>query len=134
MFARVIVDISNANVNRLFTYAVPEEISLCEGQRVIVPFGRGNRPIEGFVLELVDEPGTERELKSIVRTIEPYSALLPDQLKLADWMCKAYHCTTADALRVMIPAALRGSKVKEKKCALCTLRTILILKQCVLQC
>ena len=27
MFARVIVDISNANVNRLFTYAVPEEIS-----------------------------------------------------------------------------------------------------------
>ena len=79
MFARVIVDISNANVNRLFTYAVPEEISLCEGQRVIVPFGRGNRPIEGFVLELVDEPGTERELKSIVRTIEPYSALLPDQ-------------------------------------------------------
>lgn len=115
MFARVIVDISNANVNRLFTYAVPEEISLCEGQRVIVPFGRGNRPIEGFVLELVDEPGTERELKSIVRTIEPYSALLPDQLKLADWMCKAYHCTTADALRVMIPAALRGSKVKEKK-------------------
>ena len=77
MFARVIVDISNANVNRLFTYAVPEEISLCEGQRVIVPFGRGNRPIEGFVLELVDEPGTERELKSIVRTIEPYSALLP---------------------------------------------------------
>ena len=115
MFARVIVDISNANVNRLFTYAVPEEISLCEGQRVIVPFGRGNRPIEGFVLELVDEPGTERELKSVVRTIEPYSALLPDQLKLADWMCKAYHCTTADALRVMIPAALRGSKVKEKK-------------------
>ena len=115
MFARVIVDISNANVNRLFTYAVPEEISLCEGQRVIVPFGRGNRPIEGFVLELVDEPGTERELKSIVRTIEPYSALLPDQLKLADWMCKAYHCTTADALRVMIPAALRSSKVKEKK-------------------
>lgn len=86
------------------------------------------------MLELVDEPGTERELKSIVRTIEPYSALLPDQLKLADWMCKAYHCTTADALRVMIPAALRGSKVKEKKCALCTLRTILILKQCALQC
>mgnify|MGYP006989476554 FL=1 len=91
MFARVIVDISNANVNRLFTYAVPEEISLCEGQRVIVPFGRGNRPIEGFVLELVDEPGTERELKSIVRTIEPYSALLPDQLKLADWMLSLIH-------------------------------------------
>ena len=44
MFARVIVDISNANVNRLFTYAVPEEISLCEGQRVIVPFGRGITP------------------------------------------------------------------------------------------
>ena len=53
MFARVIVDISNANVNRLFTYAVPEEISLCEGQRVIVPFGRGNRPITAIFLNRI---------------------------------------------------------------------------------
>lgn len=114
MFAKVIVDISNTNVNRLFTYAVPEDMQLCEGQRVIVPFGRGSRPIEGFVLELSDTAETDRALKEIVRPIEPYSVLLPEQIKLADWMCKAYHCTTADALRVMIPAALRGSRVKEK--------------------
>ena len=76
MFARVIVDISNANVNRLFTYAVPEEISLCEGQRVIVPFGRGNRPIEGFVLELVDEPGTEREVSRVRISASPPKHLI----------------------------------------------------------
>lgn len=52
MFARVIVDISNANVNRLFTYAVPEEISLCEGQRVIVPFGRGTDRLRALCLNL----------------------------------------------------------------------------------
>ena len=113
--AKIAIEAATYAIDKPYSYQVPDGMTVSAGLRVMVPFGRGNRPIEGFVLELVDEPGTERELKSIVRTIEPYSALLPDQLKLADWMCKAYHCTTADALRVMIPAALRGSKVKEKK-------------------
>ena len=40
MFARVIVDISNANVDRLFTYSIPDGMQIVSGQRVLVPFGR----------------------------------------------------------------------------------------------
>ena len=48
MFAQVIVDIANSGVDRLFTYRAEENIIL--GQRVLVPFGSGNKPIEGYVL------------------------------------------------------------------------------------
>ena len=55
MFARVIVDIANSNVDRLFTYRIPEELDVREGHRVLVPFGRGNKPVEAFVIELCGE-------------------------------------------------------------------------------
>ena len=55
MFAKLIVDIANTNVDRLFTYSVPDEINLKEGHRVLAPFGRSNRPTEGFVLQLTEE-------------------------------------------------------------------------------
>lgn len=119
MFAKVIVDIANANVDRFFTYFVPEELDVREGHRVLVPFGRGNKPTEGFVVELAEEFESEYAVKNVIRTLEPYPALLKDQLELARWIAKAYHCTFCDALRLMLPAQLRGSRVKEK-----TVRTV----------
>lgn len=119
MFARVIVDISNANVDRLFTYSVPDDIKLAPGQRVLVPFGRGNKPTEGFVIELSEDKQTSHEVKPVIRTLEPYTVLTDEQLRLSDWIRRAYHCTRADSLRGMIPAKLRGSRVKEK-----TVRTL----------
>ncbi len=116
MFAKVIIDISNANVDRLFTYSIPDELEIDPGHRVLVPFGRGNKQIEGFVIETFEETTTNIsfEIKPILRRMEPYTVLLPDQLKLSEWITRAYHCTRADALRVMIPAKLRGSRIKEK--------------------
>lgn len=119
MFARVIIDISNANVDKMFTYLIPEGMNVLSGHRVLVPFGRNNRQIEGFVVEVTDEANTSSELKQILRTLEPYTVLLEDQLRLSSWICKAYHCTKADSLRIMIPAKLRGCRVKEK-----TIRTL----------
>ena len=121
MFAKVIVDISNSNVDKLFTYSVPEELELRVGHHVLVPFGRGNKPVEGFVLELCEQADTSFTVKPIIKKIEPYTVLLPEQIELADWITRAYHCTRADALRVMIPAKLRGSRIKEK-----TVRTLRI--------
>ena len=121
MFAKLIVDIANSNVDRLFTYSVPEELDVRIGHRVLVPFGRGNKPTEGFVTELCEEYDTGFPVKGIIRTMEPYPALLPEQVELAKWIARAYHCTLCDALRLMLPAQLRGSRVKEK-----TVRTVML--------
>ncbi|MBO4563646.1 MAG: primosomal protein N', partial [Clostridia bacterium] len=76
---------------------------------------------EGFVIEICEEYDTGFEVKRIIRTMEPYPALLHDQIELAKWIARAYHCTLCDALRLMLPAQLRGSRVKEK-----TVRTVCV--------
>ncbi len=120
MYAQVIVDIAHAKIDRLFTYAVPEGMQLEEGQRVMVPFGKGNRQTEGFVCALKENADIESGyVKEIVRAIEPYPALLPDQMALARWIQSAYHCLFVDALRLMLPASVRKGKSKEK-----TVRTV----------
>ena len=52
MYAKVMVDVAHSNVDRLFTYEVPNDLAVTAGQRVLIPFGGNNRSIEGFVLEL----------------------------------------------------------------------------------
>ena len=115
MFARVIVDISHSRVDRLFTYSVPDGMNVCPGHRVLVPFGKGNRPVEGLIIEISEEAKTSHTVKPITKILEAYTVLLPDQIKLAAWIKNAYHCSSAEALRLMLPAQLRGGRVKEKK-------------------
>jgi primosomal protein N' len=119
----VIVDIAHANVDRLYSYLVPEGMLVFPGSHVLVPFGSGNRQREGFVIRVLDaletpvcadDAQTPMSLKPLLRVIEPYPILTPEQIDLAFWMQKSYFCLLVDALRLMIPAQLRGSKVKEK--------------------
>ena len=114
LFAEIIIDIAHANVDRLFTYRVPEELSILPGQHVLVPFGHGNAQKEGFVLSLTETLEADYPLKDVLRAIEPYPVLLPEQISLAYWMQKNYRCLLVDALRLMIPAQLRGGRVHEK--------------------
>ncbi len=120
MFAQVIVDIAHSDVDRLFSYAVPEGMRLAPGQHVLVPFGRGNKPLEGFVLALSETaPETAAHIKPVSRALEPYPIFTEQQLSLARWMQQSYHCVLVDALRLMIPSQLRGGRIQEK-----TLRTV----------
>ena len=105
MFAQVIVDIAHSNVDRLFTYRADENIAV--GQRVLVPFGAGNKSIEGFVLGVSDSYDGTVALKSVIRTMEPYTVFTSEQIQLAHWIKQNYNCVVVDALRLMIPAQLR---------------------------
>ena len=88
MFAEIIIDIAHANVDRLFTYRVPEGLEIAPGQHVLVPFGHGNAQQEGFVLSVAENVSVDYPLKDVLRAIEPYPVLLPDQIALARWMQK----------------------------------------------
>lgn len=115
LFADVIVDIAHANVDRVFAYAVPKELTLCVGQRVLVPFGRGNAAKEGYVIALREQTDLPPEkIKPVLRLAEGFAALLPEQIQLASWMAQKYRCLMVDALRLMIPAQIRGDRVHEK--------------------
>ncbi len=119
----VIVDIAHANVDRLYSYLVPEGMPVVPGSHVLVPFGSGNRQREGFVIHVTGpadpaapsgQPENTPVLKRVLRVIEPYPILTAEQIELACWMQKSYYCLLVDALRLMIPAQLRGGRIKEK--------------------
>lgn len=112
-YAEVIVDLASESVDRVFTYSVPEHLALEAGHRVLVPFG--SRKIEGFVMDFKSEPGMDpARIRPVLARLEDYPALLPEMIELARWMRERYHCNLVDTLRLMIPAQMRGGRVREK--------------------
>ncbi len=115
MFAQVAVDIAHSKIDRLFTYTVPETMQLKQGQHVLVPFGRGNKLAEGFVLMVSEtSPDMGIKLKPVFKLLEPYPIFTKEQLLLAYWMRESYRCLLVDTLRLMVPTQLRGGRIKEK--------------------
>jgi len=113
-FCQVIVDITHEDVDRVFTYRVPQGMNICPGMRVHVPFGRTRR-VEGVVVDLAEECDLPPErIKDISDTLEDYPAILPCLLDLAKEIKATSFCTLAQALRLMIPAQMRGERIHEK--------------------
>lgn len=113
MYAEIIVDIASEQVDRVFTYRVPEGMALLPGTRVKAPFG--GREKEGFVIRLKEQAEfDEARIKEIICPLEEYPALLPPLMDLAWEIRKKAHCPLCEALRLMLPAEMRGGRVKVK--------------------
>ena len=113
MYAEIIVDIASEQVDRVFTYLAPEGMRLAPGYRVRVPFGP--REKEGFVIRLKETADyDESKIKPVLSTLEDYPALLPPLMELAWEIREKAHCPLCDALRLMLPAEMRGGRVKVK--------------------
>ncbi len=95
------------SADRLYSYLIPQELaeSCRAGVRVSVPFGRGNRRTEGFVLETQSAAPTQ-PLKPILAVLDEQPLLSDELLRLAKWMKARYFCTIYDALRAILPAGL----------------------------
>ena len=113
MYAEIIVDIASEQVDRVFTYFVPDTLAIVPGMRVRVPFG--SREKEGYVIRLKDRADyDESKIKPILAVLEDYPALLPPLMALAEEIREKSHCPLCEALRLMLPAEMRGSRVKVK--------------------
>ncbi len=112
-YANIIVDQSSEAIDRLFTYIVPEGMDVRPGQLVAVPFGP--KRLEGFVVSLSQRCDLPPEkVKPLLRVVREEPVILPDLMELADWMHARYLCNLVDALRLMIPAELRGERVRPR--------------------
>ena len=113
MYCRVIVDIVHENVAKPFPYLIPEGMKLCAGQRVSVPFGA--REKEGIVAGLTETCDVPPEkIRSVIRPLEDYAAITPELMALAEEMALQAHCPMAETLRLMLPAQMRGGRIRAK--------------------
>lgn len=119
MYAEVIINSDALEVDRLFTYKVPSEIlSIIKiGHRVIVPFGKGNKKVEGFIYTIIgNDIQINYKVKNILRLCDEEPILTIDNLKLVDFLRKRYLCKYIDAIKLMVPVGImKGLKNKKKK-------------------
>ena len=104
MIAKVAVSAALFAIDKPYSYRIPDGMVLRPGQRVQLPFGRGNQRTEGVVLSV--EEGNEEKLKTIERCLDEEPILTPAQLRLAGFLRERYFCTFYDAIRAILPAGL----------------------------
>ena len=111
--AVVVISNCTRKFDKEYHYIIPCEYKdvIDIGLRVIVPFGRGDRHVEGYIFDIIEK--TEiKGLKKIKEIIDSKPLLTPSMIRLAKWMKKRYICTYWDVIKCMLPP---GISVKSTK-------------------
>ena len=82
----VLVELTNRNVDKTFTYLVPKNLrdKIKVGVRVLVPFS--SFKLEGFVLNIKENLENDYELKEIIDVIDEEIVLTPELLELGHYL------------------------------------------------
>lgn len=116
-YADIIIDISHENLDKTYQYAIPEELTdkAVIGALAVVPFGRGNRKINGYIVGISAEPKINEELiKPIDQVVEGAPLIESHLIFLAYWIKETFGGTMNDSLKTVIPVR-RAVKIKEQR-------------------
>ncbi len=113
-YVNVVIDNKSDSTDNLFTYGCPFEEAKV-GSKVYVPFARGNRLREGYIVsvqETIDEEIVSR-LKYVEKVDEEVS-LTEEMIRTAIWLKQRYLCRSIDAINLFTPAGKKAVR-KERK-------------------
>lgn len=114
--AEVIVDVPVMQTDTPFTYLIPSHLVdvVTVGMRVTVPFGKGDRKVQGFVMGIKEfEEGVETfQLKELETVMDLAPVLNEEMLLLADEMRYKTLAFKITCLQTMLPNVLKASYSK----------------------
>jgi len=105
MYASVLVEIISKNINKTFTYEIPNNMNVQIGIRVQVPFGK--QIVEGFVVDITNVK-PEYETKEIIKAIDTKPVLNEEMLELGKYISNKTLCTLTNSYQTMLPKALKA--------------------------
>ena len=114
-YAGVVVNNDSVQVDKVFTYKIPINLmgSVHLGFRVKVPFGKGNKTLDAFVLELYEQCDNVNKIKDIASICDEMPLLRLTDIQLVRIMKKKYLCTYLECIKVIIPRGItKGIKSK----------------------
>ena len=114
--ACIIVNTTLKKLDRVFHYCVPEDMDLQIGERVLIPFGAGNRKVEGYCLGF-EEVDSDAILKTIVKRLDEQPMLSASRITLAQFIKRRYICSMTEALHLLLPPAIHFQM--EERVSLC---------------
>ena len=118
LYAEVIINSEALEIDTPFTYKVPEEFNneIKIGQIVKVPFGKGNKTSEGFILNLKNDDNIKFKTKNIAAILVKDPVIDEDDINLIEFLREKTLCKYIDAFRLLIPVGImKGAKAKKKK-------------------
>ncbi len=113
MYCDVLVELSSFNIDKTFTYKIPNNMNVLVGSRVLVPFS--NQKLEGFVLKVKDEiEDIDYDVKEIIDVVDTEPILNKELLELGSELSNKTVSTLISCYQVMLPKALKANhKVKD---------------------
>lgn len=117
MYADIIIDITHEKLDKVFQYRIPSHLEgmLKVGTEVVVPFGKGNKEINGYVTGFSERAEYAPEkIKEILRIAEESVAIESRLVALAAWMKEYYGGTMIQALKTVLPIK-KKERAKEKQ-------------------
>ncbi|WP_234122144.1 primosomal protein N' [Clostridium hydrogenum] len=120
-FAGVIINSEASSLDKIFTYKVPASLkeSIQIGQMVKIPFGMGNKKIDGFVFELYEEIDKNIRAKEIISISSNIIIITKENIELIKEMRKRYLCSYIECIKLMIPTGITkgiGHKTSDVVC------------------
>mgnify|MGYP002510901650 FL=1 len=116
MYADIIVDISVDALDKTYQYRIPEQMEelVRIGTPVQVPFGRGNRILHGFVVNLTEQPAFDvNRIKDILKVEQKQVPVEGQLLALAGFIRDRYGSTMNEALKTVLPVRKKIKSVEE---------------------
>ena len=107
---RLVADIALVKpLEQTYSYLVPESLRelIGPGQRVEIPFGKGNRKEVAFCVGLSKLTTSNRKLKEIVGLVDREPIVSQHLLDLTKWIAERYICGWGQALETAIPAGVK---------------------------
>jgi len=106
LFASIVTNRKAAELNRAFTYEIPEELlsDAIPGKRVVVPFGR--EKLEGIIVALSDTAPEGIKTRKIIEILDKEPVITQTGFELARFVIKRYFASLNDALRLNMPPGM----------------------------
>jgi primosomal protein N' (replication factor Y) len=100
----------NRPLTTVFHYAVPEALRdlIRAGQRVEVPFGRGDRPQIGFCVGTTTETPLGKAIKPLLAILDREPLIDGPLLAVTRWIADHYLCGWGQVLQGVIPAGVKS--------------------------
>ena len=117
LYANIIIDISHEKLDRTFQYRIPEKLldQIHPGTPVEIPFGRSNRKIRGYVVEVTEEPEFAPErIKPVSHVIREGIPIEGQLIALAAWMRENFGGTMNQALKTVLPVKQKTTEKEQR--------------------
>ena len=102
-YVKLFIQNNISKIDILYTYKCSQSLNIEVGMRVVVPFGRGNKPKIAIVVEILEDFEETYKIKEFTEVLDFEPIINNDLINLGFWMVEKYLTTYNQAFSPILP-------------------------------